>query len=174
MSANTELDDNNKTLTETQAMNVSNNHLCPSMPTSKWENNKPTTTTTTKTISEDGNNNKNMSQLIRALSWPLISPNHTVCIEHTEANGYILPKGPLISTSPTFQQLMAARRSLCRRYYPEGHWGWCIMIVGTLVNVLTHGLQLSYGVHLAATAIRFGGKSFIDSGEFNFSALCST
>lgn len=142
MSKSTDLDDNNKT---------NNSHLCPPV----WESNKP---------SEDGNNNKNMSQLIRALSWPLISPNHTVCIDHTEKNGYILPKGP-IPTSPTFQQLMAARRLLCRRYYPEGHWGWCILVVGTIVNILTHGLQLSYGVHMAATAERYK-KTANDSGEY--------
>lgn len=162
MSADTKLDSNNQT--ETQFM--SNNHLCPP----KWENNKPnikaTTTileTTTKTSSEDGNNNKNMS-LIRALSWPLISPNHTVCVDHTEKNGYLLPKVPM-PTSPTFQQLMAARRLLCRRYYPEGHWGWCILVVSTIVNILTHGMQLSYGVHLATTSFWFGGKDLIDSGK---------
>lgn len=106
-----------------------------------------------------------MSSLIRAVSWPLISPNHT-CIEQ-EKNGFHHlhhPKGQA-PTSPTFQQLMAARRLLCRRYYPEGGWGWCIVVVATLVNIITHGLQLSYGVHMNATAMRFN-KVVNDAGEF--------
>uniref|UniRef100_A0A336KGJ2 CSON006626 protein n=1 Tax=Culicoides sonorensis TaxID=179676 RepID=A0A336KGJ2_CULSO len=105
-----------------------------------------------------------MSSLIRAVSWPLISPNHT-CIEQ-EKNGFHqngCPKGP-VPTSPTFQQLMAARRLLCRRYYPEGGWGWCIVIVATFVNIITHGLQLSYGVHMQRTATRFN-KDVNDSGK---------
>lgn len=106
-----------------------------------------------------------MSSLIRAVSWPLISPNHT-CIEQ-EKNGFHHhlhhPKGQ-VPTSPTFQQLMAARRLLCRRYYPEGGWGWCIVIVATMVNIITHGLQLSFGVHMDATAMRFN-KVVNDAGE---------
>lgn len=172
----TELDDDNNK----PSINGNGNHLCPP----KWENNKPPTitsdsrTTTLASISiggggavgekcGDGNNNKNMSQLIRALSWPLISPNHTVCLDHAaaEQNGYRLAQGP-VATSPTFQQLVAARRSLCRRYYPEGHWGWCILVVGAVVNILTHGLQLSYGVHLAPTARRFPEATLMGSGEF--------
>lgn len=95
-----------------------------------------------------------MSSLIRAVSWPLISPNQTFIDQ--EKNGFHHPvKGP-VPTSPTFQQLMAARRLLCRRYYPEGGWGWCIVIVGTAVNIITHGLQLSYGIHMNLTGRRFG------------------
>uniref|UniRef100_A0A8W7PWH2 Uncharacterized protein n=1 Tax=Anopheles coluzzii TaxID=1518534 RepID=A0A8W7PWH2_ANOCL len=74
---------------------------------------------------------------------------------HCKKNGGIPP-------SPTFQQLMAARRLLCRRYYPEGGWGWVVIVVGILVHTMTHGLQLSYGP-LMANVMRYFGKPFTDT-----------
>lgn len=63
-----------------------------------------------------------MTSLIRALSWPLITPTTSCCtgpiiikkknIRPTETPNIIAP------SSPTFQQLIAARRLLCRHYYP--------------------------------------------------------
>uniref|UniRef100_A0A182X5A8 Monocarboxylate transporter n=1 Tax=Anopheles quadriannulatus TaxID=34691 RepID=A0A182X5A8_ANOQN len=119
-----------------------------------------------------------MSSLIRALSWPLISqsqgggggpggpggPGSPLDgldglgngAGHCKKNGGIPP-------SPTFQQLMAARRLLCRRYYPEGGWGWVVIVVGILVHTMTHGLQLSYGP-LMANVMRYFGKPFTDTG----------
>ncbi|KAL4716169.1 hypothetical protein ACJJTC_013946 [Scirpophaga incertulas] len=38
-----------------------------------------------------------------------------------------------------------AALTLARRYYPEGGWGWTITVVGTIVQVLSHGLQLGGG-----------------------------
>uniref|UniRef100_A0A182VVA9 Monocarboxylate transporter n=1 Tax=Anopheles minimus TaxID=112268 RepID=A0A182VVA9_9DIPT len=117
-----------------------------------------------------------MSSLIRALSWPLISqsqggggpggpggPGSPIDgldglgngAGHCKKNGGIPP-------SPTFQQLMAARRLLCRRYYPEGGWGWVVIVVGVLVHTMTHGLQLSYGP-LMASVMRYFGKPFTDT-----------
>lgn len=120
-----------------------------------------------------------MSSLIRALSWPLISqsqgggggpggpggPGSPLDgldglgngAGHCKKNGGIPP-------SPTFQQLMAARRLLCRRYYPEGGWGWVVIVVGILVHTMTHGLQLSYGP-LMANVMRYFGKPFTDTGK---------
>ncbi|GBP76001.1 hypothetical protein EVAR_55908_1 [Eumeta japonica] len=46
-----------------------------------------------------------------------------------------------------------AALTLARRYYPEGGWGWAVSVVGTLVQVLAHGLQLGGGVGaIACTA----------------------
>uniref|UniRef100_A0A182PM60 Monocarboxylate transporter n=1 Tax=Anopheles epiroticus TaxID=199890 RepID=A0A182PM60_9DIPT len=119
-----------------------------------------------------------MSSLIRALSWPLISqsqggggggaggpggPGSPIDgldglgngAGHCKKNGGIPP-------SPTFQQLMAARRLLCRRYYPEGGWGWVVIVVGVLVHTMTHGMQLSYGP-LMGSVMRYFGKPFTDT-----------
>lgn len=59
------------------------------------------------------------------------------------------------TASPSFQQLVMTRRLLCRHYYPEGGWGIVIIIVGVLVQTMTHGLHLSYGVLLLPTSRRF-------------------
>uniref|UniRef100_A0A182IMM6 Uncharacterized protein n=1 Tax=Anopheles atroparvus TaxID=41427 RepID=A0A182IMM6_ANOAO len=121
-----------------------------------------------------------MSSLIRALSWPLISQSQggggggagagggpgspmdgldglANGAGHCKKNGGIPP-------SPTFQQLMAARRLLCRRYYPEGGWGWVVIVVGILVHTMTHGLQLSYGP-LMASVMGYFDKPFTDTGK---------
>ncbi|XP_026319029.1 monocarboxylate transporter 2-like [Hyposmocoma kahamanoa] len=46
-----------------------------------------------------------------------------------------------------------AALTLCRRYYPEGGWGWTITVVGTIVQILSHGLQLGGGTGaIACTA----------------------
>lgn len=99
-----------------------------------------------------------MASLIRALSWPLISSSP---LEATEANcngsrNLANGKGgPKHKHALSFQQLIAARRLICRRYYPEGSWGWVIIFVGVVVNVLTHGLQLSAFALLMPAGERF-------------------
>ncbi|XP_050098843.1 monocarboxylate transporter 12-like isoform X3 [Anopheles aquasalis] len=130
------------------------------------------------------------SSLVRALSWPLISqaqsgggalggsPAHDgatgggcagVGVGVGEGGGRgggvggHYKKGEGIPPSPTFQQLMAARRLLCRRYYPEGGWGWVVIVVGILVHTLTHGLQLSYGPLMGAVMRSFD-KPITDTG----------
>ncbi|XP_045499340.1 monocarboxylate transporter 10-like isoform X1 [Colias croceus] len=46
-----------------------------------------------------------------------------------------------------------AALTLARRYYPEGGWGWTITVVGTIVQILSHGLQLGGGTGaIACTA----------------------
>ncbi|CAG9562714.1 unnamed protein product [Danaus chrysippus] len=45
-----------------------------------------------------------------------------------------------------------AALTLARRYYPEGGWGWTITVVGTIVQILSHGLQLGGGTGAMACA----------------------
>lgn len=116
-----------------------------------------------------------MSSLVRALSWPLLSQSPVgaggACDggsdgqaeQHGAANGKRCKKNGM-PPSPTFQQLMAARRLLCRRYYPEGGWGWIVVVVGIMVHTMTHGIQMSYGM-LLEYVMRYFGKSFTDTGE---------
>lgn len=61
----------------------------------------------------------------------------------------------MVTSSPTFQQLIMTRRLLCRHYYPEGGWGVIIVIVAVLVQTLSHGLNLSFGIMLLPTSRRF-------------------
>lgn len=98
-----------------------------------------------------------MASLIRALSWPLISTSPLEANEKDRTANQTLVSGKngTKHIAPTFQQLIAARRLICRRYYPEGGFGWVILFVGALVNVLTHGLQLNAWSFLIPAGHRF-------------------
>lgn len=59
--------------------------------------------------------------------------------------------------------------SLCRNtikqhYYPEGGWGWTIVFCGVLVQCLTHGLHLSWGVVEIQVRKKFFKTSVTDTG----------
>ena len=41
-----------------------------------------------------------------------------------------------------------------QHYYPEGGWGWVVVLAGFLAQAMTHGLQMSYGVMMAAYLMR--------------------
>lgn len=99
-----------------------------------------------------------MASLIRALSWPLISTSPLEANEKNcngNHNNLANGKNGAKHIAPTFQQLIAARRLICRRYYPEGGFGWVILLAAVLVNVLTHGLQLSAWSFLLPAGHRF-------------------
>lgn len=96
-----------------------------------------------------------MASLIRALSWPLITTTPLESNEKHSNGSHNLSNGKNGKNTPTFQQLMAARRLICRRYYPEAGFGWIVMFVGLIVNTFTHGLQLSAIFFLLPASIRF-------------------
>jgi hypothetical protein len=119
-------------------------------------------------------NIKVMASLIRALSWPLIpttiptETNDKKCNgTHNVANG----KKVNVKHAPTFQQLIAARRLICRRYYPEGSFGWIILFVGLVVNVLTHGLQLCAIFLLMPASKRFKVDEVDCFGKWYFKVI---
>lgn len=98
-----------------------------------------------------------------------VDPNDPIekngCVNHNIPNGNL--KNGVKHNSPTFQQLMAARRMICRRYYPEGGWGYIILGVGIIVNVLTHGMQVSFGIFLDTICIKFKSP-WEDTGKYKF------
>lgn len=74
----------------------------------------------------------------------------------------------VVTSSPTFQQLVMTRRLLCRHYYPEGGWGIIIIIVGVLVQTLSHGLHLSFGILLLPTSRRFHTRWYYTSEYYYY------
>lgn len=52
-----------------------------------------------------------------------------------------------------------------QHYYPEGGWGWIVIVVGIMVHLLTHGLQTSVGVLMIETRRRFHIGNIIDTGK---------
>ncbi|XP_053681963.1 monocarboxylate transporter 12-like [Sabethes cyaneus] len=75
-----------------------------------------------------------------------------------------------LSPVPTGQPRASSRLSntststIKQHYYPEGGWGWIIIVVAIMVHVLTHGLHTAVGVIIVATGRRFRIDSFIDTG----------
>ncbi len=51
-----------------------------------------------------------------------------------------------------FRQLL----TLKQHYYPEGGWGWVIVFCALCVQTFNHGLQMGFGVLVAACVRQFG------------------
>ena len=54
---------------------------------------------------------------------------------------------------------------LFKWYYPEGGWGYVILLCGFLVQIFTHGLQLSFGIFLPIIFHRFRISNPIEIGK---------
>ncbi|XP_046490646.1 monocarboxylate transporter 10 isoform X1 [Neodiprion pinetum] len=54
--------------------------------------------------------------------------------------------------------------TLKQHYYPEGGWGWVILVVGVMVQILSHGIHGASGVILPQVANRFGPRVGLQSG----------
>lgn len=58
-------------------------------------------------------------------------------------------------------------KALKVHYYPEEQsWCFVIVIVATIVQVICHGLHLSYGLFLVTLKNSFNRVPFIETGEF--------
>ena len=54
--------------------------------------------------------------------------------------------------------------SIFQHYYPEGGWGIVLLLVAVIVQIILHGLLLSYGVLLSKVVRRFR-VSLVESGR---------
>ncbi|XP_076658010.1 uncharacterized protein LOC143362063 isoform X2 [Halictus rubicundus] len=54
--------------------------------------------------------------------------------------------------------------TLKQHYYPEGGWGWVVMVVGMLVQMLSHGIHGANGVLLQQVANTFDRHEYPESG----------
>jgi len=57
------------------------------------------------------------------------------------------------------KQQEAKQATIRQHYYPEGGWGWVILLCSLSVQVLSHGLQLSFGVLLLSIVKRWASVS---------------
>lgn len=53
--------------------------------------------------------------------------------------------------------------TLRQHYYPEGGWGWVLVVVGFLVQTISHGLHMSLGVFAIEVAREYN-QEFIHCG----------
>ncbi|KAG0428045.1 hypothetical protein HPB47_024957 [Ixodes persulcatus] len=70
------------------------------------------------------------------------------------------PSGPQPPLSRTEQKIAATIR---QHYYPEGGWGWVVCVCVCLVNFLTWGLQLNYGVLHGPVVRQFGEEHVMEA-----------
>lgn len=56
--------------------------------------------------------------------------------------------------------------TLARHYYPEGGWGFVVASCSIMVHVLCHGLQLSAGILISPTVVRFNADQLY-AGKIN-------
>ena len=55
----------------------------------------------------------------------------------------IASNGEVTKAVPTDQKKLRELRTLKQHYYPEGGWGWVVVLATFLCNALTTGLLLS-------------------------------
>ncbi|KAF7386053.1 hypothetical protein HZH66_011895 [Vespula vulgaris] len=73
------------------------------------------------------------------------------------------------------KQLVADLRQLLtlkQHYYPEGGWGWLVILVGMFVQILSHGTQGAVGVFVQHVANRFGHHVYLESAQHSFFVSC--
>ena len=58
-----------------------------------------------------------------------------------------------------------SQATIRQHYYPESGWGWVVVTVAFLVQVITHGFQMSYGVTLLAILKRWGPSRYMEAGR---------
>ena len=54
-----------------------------------------------------------------------------------------------------------------QHYYPEGGWGYIVLITASLVNILAHGLQLSFTIIRLAIDKRWGAHNIVPACKFD-------
>lgn len=74
-------------------------------------------------------------------------------------------RGSSAQTRSGMDAAAAAKLTLRQHYYPEGGWGWIVCTAVFLVNMLTTGLQYSYGSILLHIVLHFH-SSLVQAGEY--------
>ena len=76
-----------------------------------------------------------------------------------------LPSVTSVGTRKKKQEKEVKNATIRQHYYPEGGWGYIILTCALAVNILAHGLQLSFGVTLLAIQRRWGSHKLIASSK---------
>ena len=88
--------------------------------------------------------------------------------EDVNSAGTIGSRATVISAKTLRKRRIAG---IFQHYYPEGGWGYVILLCGFLVQMFTHGLQLSFGMFLPIICHRFRISNPADTGK---KILCIT
>ena len=60
----------------------------------------------------------------------------------------------------------AKKPTIGRHYYPEGGWGWLVLVAAICVHILSHGLHLAGGTFLDCVGEKFPLASPLSRGEY--------
>lgn len=103
---------------------------------------------------------------------PSRCPIHRCETSNSNGNATTAPsKDTLLQDVP-----LDARKTttLRRHYYPEGGWGWVVVVCSVLVHVLNHGVQLSCSQLVLPGSQKFKVEAVHFSGEWNVDFLAFT
>ncbi|QQP50294.1 Monocarboxylate transporter 10like, partial [Caligus rogercresseyi] len=59
----------------------------------------------------------------------------------------------LLSALEEVKKLKNLKTTLRQHYYPEGGWGWVIILVTVIVQIIIHGFQLSFNGFLVSSTL---------------------
>ena len=59
----------------------------------------------------------------------------------------------------------AKKATIGRHYYPEGGWGWVVLLMSLLVNITSHGLHQAMGILLIHTLREFPEATLITTSK---------
>jgi len=79
-----------------------------------------------------------------------------------------------INTAKKKRQQEAKQATIRQHYYPEGGWGWVILLCSLTVQALSHGIQLSFGVLLLAIIRRWGSDNTNAACWIGSLSLCTS
>ncbi|KAL0117219.1 hypothetical protein PUN28_010218 [Cardiocondyla obscurior] len=99
--------------------------------------------------------------LHRSRSLPRLSIHDSgvACSDHAPAAPERM-HGPPRQLVADLRQLLTLRQ----HYYPEGGWGWVVLLVGVLVQILSHGTHGAIGVFIRQVEVRFGHHVHLQAG----------
>ena len=78
-----------------------------------------------------------------------------------------MPPAPSVTSTTTKRKRKEEMKqaTIRQHYYPEGGWGFVVLIVAILVQIISHGLQLSFGILSLAIIRRWDGSEFVEIGK---------
>ena len=78
-----------------------------------------------------------------------------------------MPPAPSATSTTTKRRKKEEMKqaTIRQHYYPEGGWGFIVLIVAILVQIISHGLQLSYGVLTLAIIKRWHESDYVEIGK---------
>ncbi|XP_050026504.2 monocarboxylate transporter 11-like [Dermacentor andersoni] len=97
--------------------------------------------------------------------------------QHARTDSFGRPERPSSRSDPPRQLSSAEQRiaaTIRQHYYPEGGWGWVVCVCVCLVNALSWGMQLNYGVMHAAAVQQFGEEHAGEAPWLGSASLASS